>query len=648
MKKNTVLLFVLASTLLIHAQEVTTHIAEESMLTIVNDALFYNRGGMQTNGNGRVEVFSKMLIEGKTENDVVRAVDGTNENFFLRLRDQGNWQTSKYGQLFITGLKQNQISVVVSKEFASNKHGDYQQIGLPFFDKEFGTLQTEINTVFTNQRWSKTEILKWNNSLIQFDGSIVPATPINSADTPGITIELTDKTKFEDRASYFALGTGGGLIPENVSVIKGIPYADNLTVPLSPQTVQFGSNGNGTNLYREKFNTYISDIFEIDNPWQQTYGKFIYQFSNPFLTNLDLSLIGIDETLQGAVISDNNSIDNIWGIAVNPTNVRFSTASGTTSNYAANQIVTFDVNNRPVGNINALVIKPLGTFKIKLRNGIPAILNFDTLRRFSNIPRQENINYHVNANRKNSASVKQLGVLLLDDNYNQIGETYYVVAPHFQTGNNENPSEHSVQAQAGNSSLISSYEENPQTGGTDENFATKYRLYINEANEGNFEGKKITMAVYGGKYLKFEIRENGHLVEEGKNLSTNKKFFYEMDGGEKIEINQGDIVPLIAQTYGLYYGTPKTLSSSTSIKANRTVVIYNPSIKSYVVLFDPEWQSAQVNVFDMSGRLIIETNNIETSTPFVIELNNSIKSTYTVQIISNKGETVISKILVNR
>lgn len=648
MKKNTVLLFVLASTLSIHAQEVTTHIAEESMLTIVNDALFYNRGGMQTKGNGRVEVFSKMLIEGKTENDVLRAVDGTNENFFLRLRDQGNWQTSKYGQLFITGLEQNQISLVVSKEFASNKHGDYQQIGVPFFDKEFGTLQSEINTIFTNQRWTKTEILKWNNSLIQFDGSIIPATPINSADTPGITIELTDKTKFEDRASYFALGTGGGLIPENVSVIKGIPYADNLTVPLSAQTIQFGSNGNGTNLYREKFSTYISDIFEIDNPWQKTYGKFIYQFSNPFLTNLDLSLIGIDETLQGAVISDNNNIHNIWGIAVNPTNVRFNTASGTTSNYAANQIVTFDINNRPVGNFNALVIKPLGTFKIKLRNGTPAILNFDNLRRFSNIPRLENINDHVNANRKNGTSVKQLGVLLLDDNYNQIGETYYAVAPHFKTGKNENPSEHSVQVQASNSGLISSYEENPQTGGIDENFATKYRLYINEANEGNFEGKKITMAVYGGKYLKFEIRENAHLVEEGKILSTNKKFFYEIDGGEKIEINQGDIVPLIAQTYGLYYGTPKTLSSSTSIKANRTVVTYNPSIKSFVILFDPEWQSAQVNVFDMSGRLIIETNNIETSNPFVIELNNSIKSTYTVQIISNKGETVTSKILLNR
>ena len=648
MKKNTVLLFVLTSTLSIHAQDVTTHIAEESTLSIVNDALFYNRGGMQTKGNGRVEVFSKMLIEGKTDNDVVRAINATNDNFFLRLTDPANWQTSKYGQLFITGLEQNQISLVVSKEFASNKHGDYQQMGVPFFDKEFGTLQSEINTVFTNQRWSKTEILKWNNSLVQFDGSIIPATPINSAETPGITIELTDKTKFEDRASYYALGTGGGLIPENVSVINGIPYADNLTLPLSPQAVQFGSNGTGTNLYREKYNTYISDIFEIDNPWQQTYGKFIYQFSNPFLTNLDLSLIGINETLQGAIVGDDNNIDNIWGIAVNPTNVHFSNASGTTSNYAANQIVTFDINNRPVGNINALVIKPLGTFKIKLRNGTPAILNFDNLRRFSNIPRQENINYHVNANRKNGTSVKQLGVLLLDDNYNQIGETYYVVAPHFKTGNNGNPSEYSVQAQASNSGLISSYEENTQIGGIDENLATRYRLYINEANEGDFEGKKVSMAVYGGKYLKFEIRENAQLVEEGKNLSTNKKFFYEIDGGEKIEIKQGDTVPLTAQTYGLYYGTPKTLSSSSSIRANRTVVTYNPSIKSYVVLFDPEWQRAQVTVFDMSGRLVTETNNIEPSTPFVIELNNNIKSMYTVQIISNKGETVISKIILNR
>lgn len=501
MRKNTgLLLFVFASTLSINAQNITTHVGENVVLSIVDNSLFYNSGGFETKGNGKVEVFSNIMLEAKSPSDLFRTIGGTNENFFLRLSDKNNWQTSKYGQLFITGFDQSQITAIINKEFASIKHGDYQQSAIPFFDKEFSSLNSELESSFNNVRWTKKEILKWNNFNVRFDGSIIPSGTITSNSTPGIAINLTDKTKLSDRTAYYALGTASGYNSENVHTIKGIPFADELIINLIPSPVNFGTNGNSTNIYREKYNTYISDVFEV-TPFTGTYGKNFHQFSNPFMTNIDLSLIGIDETLHGATISDENTIENIWGILINPSNVVYNNTSGTTSTYSSSQIVTFDSNQIPVGNVDALIVKPLGTFKIKLRDNTPASLNFDNLRRFSMLPRNKEIDYSVTANKNSINTVKQLGITVLDSNYKPLGETYYTVAPHFVSGKILSPSISSVQAITGSENIISTKEENL-------NETNSYNLYINEANELNYAGKPIELNVLGGKFLKFEIRED--------------------------------------------------------------------------------------------------------------------------------------------
>ena len=625
-----------------------THVDDKAILTVGSKALLYNGGSFQTKGNGRTEVFGNMMLVSKNINDTFRTLDGTNQNFFLRFSDKINWNDSQFGQLYIKGFQQANISANINKEFASNKHGDYQQMGLPFFDKEFLSLENEFNAVFKNQRWTKQEILKWNNDLVRFDGSIIPASQITSNSTVGISILLTDKTKLSDRGSYFTMGTAGNFNPEMLSIVKGIPFADDLKVSLSPQNINFGTSGNSTNIYREKYNTYLSDSFEIDNPWQNTFGKYIFQFSNPFLTNIDLSLIGIDETLFGATNDDGNNISNIWGISINPVNVKFNSLSGTTSSYSANQIVTFDVNNRPVGNIESLIVKPLGTFKIKLRDNTPGTLNFDNLRRFSNIPRSENTSYSVNASKTNDGkTVKQLGVLLLNENKDQIGETYFVVSPNFQTGYISTPNNNSVQAIATPANLISTYEE-AQEGGTDSNFSSKYRLYINEVNENNFVGKALNMSVFSNGFLKFQLRENSRIIETNQVLSEGKSFYYKKSGsGELIEIKQGDIIPVESNNYTLYYGKPSGTLTVMDSKPNRTVIVYDKEIGKNIVLFDPNWNTADIKVMDASGRLIINRSKVNTKDTFIIDVNKTIKSTFIINIISDKNDVVNSK-FINR
>ncbi|MFP3600217.1 T9SS type A sorting domain-containing protein, partial [Chryseobacterium sp. SIMBA_029] len=73
---------------------------------------------------------------------------------------------------------------------------------------------------------------------------------------------------------------------------------------------------------------------------------------------------------------------------------------------------------------------------------------------------------------------------------------------------------------------------------------------------------------------------------------------------------------------------------------SRTMVVYNPAISNYIVRFDPDWRKADIEVYDMSGKLIISKKSVDASRDFVIELNGSVKSSYIVKVVSDKGVIV--------
>lgn len=653
MKKNLLAIGLLAIGYSAQAQNVLLHVDDTAKMYVSNGTLVYNGGGLQTKGSGIIDLHGNMMIVGTTSDDIRTVATTGTPNIVVRLNDTANPVTSTYGQLYIKGIPQANITGIVDKEYAATKHGAYQQIGIPFMDKTFSSLSTELGGNFNNLRWQGREVLKWSNANLRWDGSIIPLAPIPSATTPGITIDLTSPTTSSDRTAYYTLGSAD-MNSALLHTIKGKPFADGINgvnkINLTPSTItNFGALGVNQNVYREKYNTYIFDSFDSATPWSTatTFGKFTYQLSNPYLTNLDLTFVGWQE--PGAV-NDNNEFANIWGIVADPQNVVYNTTTGTSSNYAATQIVNFDqTSHKPVGNFNTLVIKPLGTFKIKLRDNTAQTMDFDNLRRFNTTPRVEGTSYGVTA-AKNANSIKQLGVLALDANGNQIGETYYVVAPQFNTGNFANPSVSSVQAMTNTSAIIQTFEETA-AGGVDQNYASTYRLYINEANEANYLGKRIDLNVFGSNVasLKFEIRDDTTLVPNGTHtLSSGTGFYYTIGNGQAVQVQQGGVVPVNNSNYGLYYGTPQNVVLNTNeIKpTSRTLVTFNPNISNYIVRFDPDWKSASVEVFDISGKLIISEKSIKTSSDFVIKLDSGIKAGYIVRVVGNDGTIVNTKILI--
>lgn len=655
MKKNLLAIGLLAFSFSVQAQNVLLNVDANASLYVSEGALVYNGGGLQTRDNGVVDLRGNMMVVG-TATDSFRTVTAANApktsggNIVVRLNTGGGTvATRTYGQLYIDGISQGNLTGTVSKEFLAPRHGNgsyYQQIAMPFSGKVLNGLSAEFGKTFSNSRYSRNEILKWNNTAVVSNHftNLADAT----TDATGYYMLGSNSNNLNTETPPATLPTIAPTATGSVFTINGTPYAP-LTAPVTLQNagnnVNYGSGGNALNQYNEKYNTYLQDQFET-TAWAGTYGKNIYQFGNPFLTNLDLSRIGY---VENAGTTDGNAVSNILGIRYDPGTV--ATLPNGASYSTGALVQTFNTDGTPVGD-TGLTIKPMQTFVLKLRDNSSQTLNFNTLRRFNNTVRQAGTNYTVTAAKTTgNGTVKQLGIIALNAAGVEIGRTYYVVSPSMTTGHQNNVTT-SVQATATQANAIGTFEEDP-AGGWDQNYLSSYWLYINEANEVNFQGKNIKLANYdfgvanNAVTYKFEIKEDGEPVPAGTHqLSTGIGFYYKTEGGALVAAANGATVPITNAVADLYYGQPaNVLATANAVKPSRTVVVYNPAVSNYIVRFDPNWKKADIQVFDMSGKLIITKTNVSTTKDFVIELDGSLRNSYVVKIVADNGETVNAKIL---
>ena len=673
MKKNLLTVALLALSLTATAQNVICSVNKDAVFFVGENALVYNGGGIQTVDNAVYDVRGNVMIEGGSSDDFKTLKADLTEkttggNFILRMNTPGSPSTSTYGQLYINGLSQLKVTAVVDKEYRTAKQGTYQQVALPFNNKLISSLSGtpsdigSLGKVFSNARYSQNEILTWNNATVVSENlSVSATTPKNTAyymvGSKGLDTGNPPSTMPRNSLTVPGTNYTPALAVDRVYTLRGAPYSSLL--PISENIsgagagIFFGTGGNNLNGYNEKYNTYLQDQFQfpIDGAWSPTFGKNIYQFGNPFLTNIDLSNIGRVENATPSD-SDGNNLTNIWGIRYDPGTVT-TLSNGSTYSVAA-KIVTYtpptDTNpGSPIGDTE-FIIKPMQVFVMKMRNDLTAPnLNFNTLRRFKYNSRALNTPYSVTASKGASSvsgTIKQLAVIGLDVDNKEIGRTYFVVSPNFLTGHQSTASQ-SVQAGTSGASVLGTFEEDPISGGYDQNHLN-YLLYINEANENDFEGKALPLAIYNSdaKKLRFEILENGVALENGvHNLSTGIGFFYKAANGTITEIKQKEEVAVTADEYGLYYGEPSPVLASGETKVNRTIVVYSSSEGNYIVQFDPKWKKADVKVYDMSGKLVINELKINTNSNYIIKLSDQRRSTYVVAIESENGEKVNTKIL---
>ena len=628
-----------------------TYVANGAEMTIAPELLYSVYDGYITIvGTGKITNSGNvMLMDGDTNNGGFRTLttaglsktDGG--NFILKMYND-NLSSLRYGQLYFSGFgnfEQTKVLGMVDKEYKDNHHGSYQQIALPFRGKPLSQLSAELLSPGDTfkfgvgnraNRYSGEAIMRYSNQYARFD------------DTGGPAILGFVLSPIE----YFILGTKKFNASLAVKTVKGIPSPVSFSyVPvggLLSSDVVFGTGGKNQNYYRERYNTYIQDEWHMvsgGTAWSGDFGKNIVMLGNPFLTNLDL-INQLPQMTNG----------DILGLRLEPVTVVTPSGGGTRSAGAKQITYTpsgIDTSKTPVGDVSA-IIKPMQTFVLKFRNSNTQNIDLGVGRRFAYTARPYLATPKVTS-RGSAGSVKQLGVIALDEHGNELGRTYYVVYPEAQTGK---PATYSTQVSAGSQNIIGTFEEKP-SGGIDEELQNSYWLYINEANQSDFKGKEIPLKIYSDKVraLKFEVRENAVEVPDSQEKFRNGQSFYISKGNDLVIVGHNKTIAINSATdnsFGLFYGKPSgynDVSSAGNVaKPSATVVAFDEATKEYKIFFDPAWNTAKVEVYDLSGRLIYSKDKVDTKAgEFTLSLPSGNRATYVVKAVSETGSVFSQKII---
>lgn len=703
MRRKLLPLALLAGILSISAQQPLSHVEDGATFFVADGSLVSNYGGVQTKGTGKVDIRGNVMIVGNTT-DKFRTLDPSGadrtaaaDNVILRFNSDDATIFSgaeSYGQLYITGITQANMPAYVTKEYRAESHGVYQQLAMPFYQKTLNTLGAELGYGNLSNQRGVPSLYYWdNNGMPQFHH-------LKGTQHTGHKNDWdTDAVVHNGAARYYIINANtliNGTTWNPVAGIKKISGklfsdATPITYTLrnagylgagSPVLYGIGT-GSATNLYAEKVSSYLPDVWDYSTQGYfnstvatetGTYGRNIYQFANPFMTNIDLSTIGYDER-PGDNTDDQNTISNIQGLRYEATGVALNTniASGNYGQMGSESVqfngassykyVSYATNGVPVGDFgpnNNPVIRPMQAFVLKLRdNSSDQFLRFNTLRRFSILPRRRATGsndaqnpYGVNLLRNGSeGTMKQLRVIGLDENGSEIARTYYVVSKIAQTGV-QAQSHIQITATSDVAAILSTREELP-TGGEDVSVSGSYWLYLNEANEANFVGKKIQMVADVSKvksYL-FQISENATDFSDGQSdfLDGGKSFYIQQEQGQPVKLKHNLRVPATATLSGLYYGLPNgeqqlaTANVVAEKSSNELHVAFEKDTRTHQVVFPKGWKTADITVFDMSGRRVLVEKDVNATKNFILPL--TVQGSYIVEVVSSTGIKAVKKIV---
>lgn len=636
MRRNLLAISLLAIGFSSNAQT-SVSVGSNSVATVTKDALVFNGGGLNLATEGNIKNHGNVMLMGAVSDKLSLE---TNSDFTLHYDDK-----TSYGQLYISGI--TDITGKVNKEYKADANisdTGSQQMALPFEeanrrDDLLALLSGTLNYLnITNGsrslsgRWAPNSVFRWNNERSRFDQLVQNA--------PNDMLYVTTPTDYylvprrdTDGIKWDA--------ETQLKTFSGTPIAESVGNISMTTTIlsSFGANGGARNYFGERYNTYITDPFHTGTAWEGTYGINTSQFGNPYFTNLDLyhlAEIGLDMTqVEGIAYYGSGSLS--W-----------SPSTGGTYNGASTMtIVKTDGNgNWQVGPTdpnydNALMIKPLGTAIIKFNSNINPTIDLGKGRKFSNAisttftsgPTGRMV---AKSNIPADKLVKQVAVLALDSQNNELGRTYYAVSLSATTGKSD---EAKLQAAFDNPAIYTK-EEIP-TGGTDE--YSPSQLYINEANEVDYKGKEIPLVLNDTniKNFKFLVYEGGKVVDA---LSNGEHFYIESNNKNITQIISKGSLPANGTEFKLYYGTPENgvLDATSLASRSQTIIVKNQS--DWVVRFANSWKSAKIEVYSASGQLVHAANNVSTVADYTIPINTS-NGLFIVKATSDSGETVIKKIL---
>lgn len=670
MKKNLLTVGLLVINISISAQDLT-YVGNSCKFYVETGALVFSGGNwlLDSNTEKTVENKGNIIIVGdykKGSTTTNAASDGKEfVNIYTGIND--------YGQVQILNSTNatNALMTMQKPAASTNYFGADYAISFPFKDQvsyvmtAFGKTPAEFAgscplDAFCGWRYNQT-LFKWNNSKIQFDavpnGSIFKAGDyytINLRATGNLQSAMTGLINYKGTPDPLAYSQ------KAVSVIPSMDESSFSNLGYNDWKLK-------VNPYNEYYKSYMGDI----NSTNKVTGKNVYRFGNPYTSNLDLSAVdganswlyitndGSNKSIKAA--TDAQMIKDFtitkrtpaYDINWNPLN-----SIGSTAPNADYYSAKYDaVNSNWVGNPEALIIRPLETFNLNFPLVNPTALgtrivhvsvNFNDFHKTFAYP--ANVasttitpkNASVSAKRSvavvgrsatayKTATVQRTASVSSTSTVSNVNSFYQAemfllsngaveAAPVYAVGS-KNYTESANAATTNNKMFLYGISSDATKAASSQNT-------FNEFNSTTYIGKPIDLGfnnlAAGNTYeIRFNLYE-GSIFNSVKNISDGD--FYIKDNVkntvEKVSADKSYSFVADADMKGrlaLYWkeasvsgGSSGTLAATDLSKTENKTFVYKDNSENWLRM-EKEFKKADVEVYDMSGRLINKINNISTA-----------------------------------
>jgi hypothetical protein len=648
------------------------YVAGNQKVKVNPNTLFYFGGDLTVNAAASADKVVENAGNVKVNGQFVNNGSATGANFVSTWTNQNN-----YGQVII-----NQASSVnrLSMEKGVINPADFEwgQFAIPY---AFATANDAMNALFganyvQSSRYYSSMMVWDNTSKPEFD-HLLSASPLS----PGDYVILNLKYYSGNIKGLMETDADGKLL------YPGLPTNGAFSKNIDPTIYPTGNWSDWKELknsHNEKYRTYIDDKLRNETTNDANFGKYHFQYGNPYTSNITLAHLG---TSLG--YDDGNNIANLAGVGkVNKT--VWSFGSGNNASASTMLIAKYDAGaNQWSGSAEALIVKPFEPFFLILEDGATGTrqINFsDKLKTFSMnpgvsvmpappvAPLQNNsdlnsssseiadriINNSGNDNSATFSSKKffyQAELSLYNSDGNFTGNRAYIVASNLAKNGIDSKLESEYSDFEGRSGFYLA-QENAQ-GEIVESSARK--MHINAIGL-NYTNKPIPFFFNrtSGDTNTYTLKSDLYFFDIFSKLSNNEGNYEDGNSFFFYDSLEDVLLPITTDfSYDIVY-TPENEVTRYRLYWNATnvggrdqmdtkdliassTVIYKDNT-THKVRFNENWDVANtLKVYDLSGRKVMEYSNVKTDVDF--EINLPSKGIYVVKIESNTGDVYTQKIV---
>ncbi|WP_291118753.1 T9SS type A sorting domain-containing protein [Empedobacter sp. UBA7248] len=683
MKKNLLALFVLGAIYSASAQD--TYIKDAVIVKVNPNTLFYNGGNVNVSTDQITATTEKIINQGNIQiQGGFTNVNETGKNFVNKYTS-----STSYGQLIIKDASSVTGKVAIERSVPDLTNDEYI-ISLPYKNT---SAKDVINSMTGGDFFSGNCAInvdcglnkRYNQSLFVWD---VEETEYDAVDnnytiTPERRYLLNLRNGTNVKSTINSLGAVSSL------VFAGIPNNNqtNYTLKsgLKGKTSDFANLAwkdwkNRINNYAESYDSYIGNQTGTKYDNDKLFGKNLHRLGNPFTSNLDLSNInsGASWITFNTASGSGKSPAEAWLAlrfrvfkVANDYIIKWNSNSGNTSTGNTTALSAYLMKDNTnskyfwTGSPEALLVKPYESFyvdynvispsgngsliidaKVNLSDSQKTFINgytFSGTGTYSKSANTANVESDILYNEKlkenglvTDFDFTQLELYLSKDNQLQ-GNAAYLLNANFMVTGSSNP--------AKITNPIFFYEEDKEG-----NVLLDSQTLTNQFNNEDYIGKPLRIGFYNlenGKNYRLNLNLYEYsILNKVKNLTVGKYYLYDNVTKKAIDVSEATELSFIAddkinERFEFYWNElPSKLGTSDLNRTDATFLYTNN--KSQYVRFEDKNTTADISIFDLTGRQIFYKTNIMTNTDYKLNLAN-IPTMYVVKITYKDGKVVTKK-----